>query len=198
MSECLYDPWPMRVITKPEAEFCYEQRKFCKRTGKEIAAEVGKAERSVERAISYIAMERGTYGYEAWRRELREYKIARCRQFLDRVRNRDRLKKIAVQSIEEHSRSVEVVRAALGYDNLPRAPKPTQKEVDALYMSGTVPIEISTHHEGNGERMGEAQRGGARSRSLSTLSERETRRRAKRLREMLGPTAMPHELGLPD
>jgi hypothetical protein len=186
MDERLWDPWPMRVITKPEAMWCYEQRRLM-RSGKSIAAELGKAKRSVERAISYISLERGTYDYEAWRRKISDHKSARGRWFYTRCSERDRQARIAAQSAKEHLAMVELAtRAALD----PKAPKTPQKTLNTLYMSGTVPIVTA-----NGDAQGE-QRGAAASARPVSAREKAARARAKRLREMLGPDAMPHELGL--
>lgn len=175
----------MNVITHSEAEQMYEQRRLFV-SDKKIAAEFGKAERSVQRAIGLIAHERGTYSYPRWRRKVREYKQASAHWFFGACSERDRKAKLAAQSAEEHLAMVELTtRTALG-DRLPReARAERERRAESLYGA---PIRVS-----DGDKMGEL---GGRAPLPLSPAERQARRRAKRLHDMLGPNPMPHELGL--
>jgi hypothetical protein len=189
VSKPLFDPWPMNVFTKGEAEWAYEQRKFLKRTDKEIARELGKSERSTQRAIGYISLERGTYSYSAWRQELREFKRQRCYWFLRTVTEQARKDKLAKQSAAEHLAMSELTRAALEHSPPRETRAEREQRVEREAMSGTVPIMAD-----DGDTIGE-QHGRGASRRLAP-SEREARRKARRIKEMLGSTATPQELGL--
>jgi hypothetical protein len=159
---------------------------------KKIAKEFGKAVRSVTRAVGYISHERGTYGYEAWRREIRAYKQESVRRRHELYSERDRKAKLAAQSAREHLALVELTTSAL--DSPPRetrAGREVRLEREAL--SGQVPIRVQASGAGDGHAQGEAGRRAALPRSPA---EREARRRARRILQMLGPTARADEIGL--
>jgi hypothetical protein len=194
VSESEPSEWTMTVISRAEAEAMYEmRRRFV--SPKKIAKEFGKSVTSTKRAIGYIALERRTYG-SAWTRMRLEHNRGVRARALERYAERDRRDKIAKQSAAEHAEMVLLAGAALA-----PSPRETRAEREARAeweaMSGTVKIAGSADgHVMEHGRGRSALPPPSAQRVPLTSYERESKRKAKRLREMLGPNPMRHELGL--
>jgi hypothetical protein len=162
------------------------------REGRRIAEEAGTSWTTFKRMVRWYLVSVGEYDPETWREHVltasackrqywkqqryeRDRRVARENEALRAGRDALVQQRLVVEWMEEDQQSPQVSR--------PRDPKlrgwPENREALGKGRAST---------QGGG---------GDRARPL-TLSEREARRRAKRLREMLGPNAMPHELGLSD
>jgi hypothetical protein len=185
------DTWTMVCFTREEAVYAYRRRHFDLRSLKQVAREMGKSVRSTARAIRRISLEEGTFG-SAWAQFWRDYKRERWQRQRVLYDARDRQDKIDAQTAAEHLEMTRLTEVALEH-----SPRETRQEretrVERELQSGTVRIGIARDTSGNGNAEGNR---GARAAVPLSPAEREARRKARRIREMLGPNPMPHELGL--
>jgi hypothetical protein len=179
----------MTCFTHEEAVYAYTQRRPPYwRSYKKIAKELGKSERSTVRAIGRIALERRTYG-PSWTRMRLEHKREGRQLSLQRFAEQARKDAIAKQSAAEHAAMVELsTRAALGSTRRETRAERTER-VERELASGTVRVEVNADGHAGGDGRGFA------ALPLSP-AERAAKRKARLIREMLGPNPMRHELGL--
>jgi hypothetical protein len=178
-------PWPQYASWEEVRGWVTRMRFMTSsREGRRIAEEAGISWTTFKRMVRWYLVSVGEYSPDEWRSSVLTANAGKRAYWKERRHARDR-------QVKRENESLKTQRDALAHQRLVQE---WIEEDQNPAVKASQPR--SPEKRGQDTGRGSEERGGGLAARALTPSEREARGRARRLRQMLGPTATPQELGL--